>query len=143
MLLNALTNPLQIGLDENDNLIKSIESSQEASEALPVLLDEILAEFRLTKLVYANGPGSYMGIKISYISLKTLSVVQNLPLFAVSAFELNGYAPIRANNALCFVYEKGEISLQKAVAGKFVLPANLSALNLQENNEPFYFLDAV
>ena len=143
MLLNALTNPLQIGLYENDNLIKSIESSQKASEALPVLLDEILAEFRLTKLVYANGPGSYMGIKISYISLKTLSVVQNLPLFAVSAFELNGYAPIRANNALCFVYEKGEISLQKAVAGKFVLPANLSALNLQENNEPFYFLDAV
>ena len=108
-----------------------------------MLLDEILAEFRLTKLVYANGPGSYMGIKISYISLKTLSVVQNLPLFAVSAFELNGYAPIRANNALCFVYEKGEISLQKAVAGEFVLPANLSALNLQENNAPFYFLDAV
>lgn len=143
MLLNALTNPLQIGLYENDNLIKSIESSQKASEALPVLLDEILAEFRLTKLVYANGPGSYMGIKISYISLKTLSVVQNLPLFAVSAFELNGYAPIRANNALCFVYEKGEISLQKAVAGEFVLPANLSALNLQENNAPFYFLDAV
>ena len=143
MLLNALTNPLQIGLYENDNLIKSIESSQKASEALPVLLDEILAEFRLTKLVYANGPGSYMGIKISYISLKTLSVVQNLPLFAVSAFELNGYAPIRANNALCFVYEKGEISLQKAVAGEFVLPANLSALNLQENNAQFYFLDAV
>lgn len=108
-----------------------------------MLLDEILAEFSLTKLVYANGPGSYMGIKISFTSLKTLSIVKNLPLFAISAFELNGYAPIRANNALCFVYEKGEISLQKASAGEFVLPANLSALNLQENNEPFYFLDAV
>ena len=108
-----------------------------------MLLDEILAEFECEKLIYANGPGSYMGIKISFLSLKTLSIVKNVPLFAVSAFELNDYAPIRANNALCFVYEKGEISLQEAKAGEFFLPPNLSALKLQSDNAPFYFLDAV
>lgn len=108
-----------------------------------MLLAQILAEFECEKLIYANGPGSYMGIKISYLSLKTLSVVKNLPLFAVSAFELNDYAPIRANNALCFVYEKGKISLQKAVAGEFALPPTLSKLNLQSDNAPFYFLNAV
>lgn len=67
----------------------------------------------------------------------------NLPLFAVSAFELNDYAPIRANNALCFVYDKGQIALQKAVAGEFALPKNLKGLNLSSDNAPFYFLDAV
>ncbi len=143
MLLNALANPLQIGLYEDDILIKRYESSQKASEALPVLLNEILAEFEVQRLIYANGPGSYMGIKISYVSLKTLSIVQNLPLFAVCAFELNDYAPIRANNALCFVYEKGQIALQKATAGEFALPANLSGLSLSSDNAPFYFLDAV
>lgn len=143
MLLNALANPLLIGLYEDDKLIKRYESEQKASEALPALLAQILAEFKCERLIYANGPGSYMGIKISYLSLKALSVVENLPLFAVSAFELNDYAPIRANNALCFVYENGAISLQKAVAGEFALPLNLSKLNLQSDNAPFYYLNAV
>lgn len=143
MLLNALANPLLIGLYEKDVLIKSYESNQKTSEALPALLEEILTEFKLEKLIYANGPGSYMGIKISYLSLKTLSIVKNLPLFAVSAFELNNYAPIRANNNLCFVYDKGQISLQKACAGEFFLPKCLKDLNLQSDNAPFYFLDAV
>lgn len=142
-MLNALANPLLIGLYEDNTLIKSYENEQKASEALPVLLEEILAKFELEKLIYANGPGSYMGIKISFLSLKTLSIVKNLPLFAVSAFELNDYAPIRANNHLCFVYDKGKISLQKASAGEFFLPKCLKELNLQSDNAPFYFLDAV
>lgn len=142
-MLNALANPLLIGLYEDNALIKSYESEQKASEALPVLLEKILAEFELEKLIYANGPGSYMGIKISFLSLKTLSIVKNLPLFAVSAFELNDYTPIRANNNLCFVYDQGKISLQKASAGEFFLPKCLKELNLQSDNAPFYFLDAV
>lgn len=108
-----------------------------------MILNEILAEFSLERLIYANGPGSYMGIKISYLSLKTLSIVLDVPLFAVSAFELNDYKPIKANNDLCFVYENGEIVLKKACAGEFFLPSSLKGLNLSKKNEPFYFLDAV
>lgn len=132
-----------IGLYEKDRLIKSFQSEQKASEALPLLLSEILAEFELERLVYANGPGSYMGIKVSYLSLKTLSIVKNIPLFAVSAFELNDFKPIRANKALSFVYENGQIALQEAVEGEFFLPKSLKSLNLQSDNEPFYFLNAV
>lgn len=143
LLLNALASPIQLGLYKDDMLFKRYESDEKASEFLPVILEQILAEFSLKRLIYANGPGSFMGIKISFISLKTLSIVLNLPLFAVSAFELNDYAPIRANNALCFVYNKGQIALQKAVAGEFALPKNLKGLNLSSDNAPFYFLDAV
>lgn len=142
-MLNALDKPISIGLYENDLLIKSIQSEQKASEAVPILLSEILADFELERLIYANGPGSYMGIKISFLSLKTLSIVKNLPLFAVSAFELNHFAPIRANKNLCFVYNDGAISLQKGLVGEFFLPQCLKSLNLRSDNEPFYFLNAV
>ncbi len=143
LLLNALASPIQLGLYKDDMLVKCYESDEKASEFLPVILEQILAEFSLKRLIYANGPGSFMGIKISFVSLKTLSIVLNLPLFAVSAFELNDYAPIRANNSLCFVYDKGQIALQKAVAGEFALPKTLKGLNLSSDNAPFYFLDAV
>lgn len=132
-----------IGLYDNDVLIKKIKSEDKFSEALPVMLDEILKQYKLSRLVYANGPGSYMGIKISYLSLKTLSIVFDIPLFAISAFELNKNAPIKANKDLSFVMENGKISLQKLPCGEFFLPADLKALNLKEDNLPFYFLDAV
>ncbi len=40
------------------------------------ILDELLKEYDFTSLIYANGPGSYMGIKISYVGLSTLSIVK-------------------------------------------------------------------
>ena len=143
LLLNALANPILLGLYENDTLQKRFESGEKASEFLPVILEQILREFTLSRLIYANGPGSYMGIKISYISLKTLSIVRGLPLLAVSAFELNGNEPIRANNNLCFVRQGADIVLRQCEAGEFFLPHNLNGLNFSENNEPFYVLGAV
>ncbi len=143
LLLNALASPILLGLYEDEILQKRFESSEKASEFLPVILEQILREFTLERLIYANGPGSYMGIKISYISLKTLSIVRGLPLLAVSAFELNNNAPIRANNNLCFVRQGENIVLKECEAGEFFLPHNLKGLNLSDNNEPFYVLSAV
>lgn len=88
LLLNALASPIRLGLYKDDELFKRYESDEKASEFLPVILEQILAEFSLKRLIYANGPGSFMGIKISFVSLKTLSIVLNLPLFAVSALSL-------------------------------------------------------
>lgn len=141
LLLNALSKPLMLGIYEKNQLIKQYESQKRASEAIPELLQEVLQSFKLERLIYANGPGSYMGIKISYVSLKTLSIVKNIPLFATSAFTLNNFSPIAANNHFCFVYDEGEISLQKTVAGEFFLPQNLQKISLSEDNLPFYFLD--
>ena len=132
-----------IGLYEDDKLIREYKKEEKVSEALPILLDEILKGYKLKKLYYANGPGSYMGIKLSYLSLKTLSIVLKIPLFAVSAFELNGYKAISANKNFCFVYEEGKISLKKVASADFFLPQNLSSLKLEKDNLPFYFLDVI
>ncbi|MCH5336237.1 MAG: tRNA threonylcarbamoyladenosine biosynthesis protein TsaB [Campylobacter sp.] len=132
-----------LGIYENQELIKSYESEEKADEFVPKILQILLKEFEFSSLVYANGPGSFMGIKISYVSLKTLSLVKNIPLFAVSAFELNGFKPISANKNLCFVWKDSKIILEKNTPANFFLPQNLQELNLKNDNLPFYFLDAV
>lgn len=78
-----------------------------------------MQKYDFTDLIYANGPGSYMGIKISYVSLKTLSIIKNIPLFAISAFELNNYGPISANKNFCFVYKQDQIILEQNTPAKF------------------------
>lgn len=132
-----------IGIYQDDKLVKSIESEEKASEFVPKNLKILLKEFSFDELIYANGPGSYMGIKISYVSLRTLSIVKNIPLFAISAFELNNNQPIAAHKNMCFVKKEDEIILEENTAGEFFLPPNLSKLNKKDDNLPFYFLSAI
>ncbi|MBF7044694.1 tRNA threonylcarbamoyladenosine biosynthesis protein TsaB [Campylobacter volucris] len=133
-----------LGVYENENLLELIENDLKVSEILPKIMQEILLKYELEKLIYVHGPGSYMGIKISYVSFKTLAIVKNIPLLAINAFELNNNKPIPANKHLCFVKnEKGDICLQKAQAGKFFMPQSLKNFNLSEDNTPFYVLDAI
>ncbi|KAA6226275.1 MULTISPECIES: tRNA threonylcarbamoyladenosine biosynthesis protein TsaB [unclassified Campylobacter] len=132
-----------LGIYQNDTLIKSYESDEKASEWLPCILEKLLKKYEFSSLIYANGPGSYMGIKISYVCLKTLSIVKNIPLLAVNAFELNNFGPICANKNLCFVYKDKEIILEKNTPSKFFLPKNLKELNQDNDNLPLYFLDEV
>ncbi|BEJ72440.1 tRNA threonylcarbamoyladenosine biosynthesis protein TsaB [Campylobacter coli] len=142
-MLNALSKPLMIGIYQDDKLVKSIESEEKASEFVSKILKILLKEFSFDELIYANGPGSYMGIKISYVSLRTLSIVKNIPLFAISAFELNNNQPIAAHKNMCFVKKEDEIILEENTAGEFFLPPNLSKLNKKDDNLPFYFLSAI
>ncbi|AJC90123.1 N6-L-threonylcarbamoyladenine synthase, TsaB subunit [Campylobacter subantarcticus LMG 24374] len=144
MLLNAIAKPLMLGIYENDVLIKTIESDLKVSEVLPKILQDLLLQYELEKLIYAHGPGSYMGIKISYISFKTLAIIKSIPLKAISAFELNNNTPIAANKHLCFVKkDDDEIILKKTQAGIFFMPQSLKGLNFSKENTPFYILDAI
>ncbi|MGH2267705.1 tRNA threonylcarbamoyladenosine biosynthesis protein TsaB [Campylobacter taeniopygiae] len=142
-MLNALSKPLMLGIYQNNFLVKSITSDEKASEFIPKILQELLQDFTFDELIYANGPGSFMGIKISYVSLRTLSIVKNIPLFAISAFELNNNQPISAHKEMCFVKKEDQIVLEKTVSGEFILPSNLSKLNKKDDNLPFYFLPAI
>ena len=94
-------------------------------------------------MIYANTPGSFMGIKLSYIILKTLSLTLNFPLFALSGFELNNFSPIRAHKNLSFIYQNGEILLEKAEPKPLNLPQNLSNLNKNSDILPNYIIGAI
>lgn len=132
-----------LGIYQNDELVKDLTSDEKASEFIPKILKNLLKKYDFNELIYANGPGSYMGIKISYVSLSTLSIVKSIPLFAVNAFEFNDYKPICANKNLCFVYKEGKIILEKNSPLPFFLPKNLKKLNRNNDNLPFYFLDVL
>jgi len=67
ILLIALSSPILIGVYENRQLIDSIESKEKSSDVLPLLFDELLKKYEVQNLFYANGPGSFMAIKIAYI----------------------------------------------------------------------------
>ncbi|MCV3551109.1 tRNA threonylcarbamoyladenosine biosynthesis protein TsaB [Campylobacter sp. CNRCH_2013_0855] len=133
-----------LGIYENDVLIKTIKDDLKVSEVLPKILQDLLSQYEFEKLIYVHGPGSYMGIKISYVSFKTLAIVKNIPLKAISAFELNNNAPIAANKHLCFVKkDDDEVVLEKTQAGSFFMPQSLKDLNFSKENTPFYVLDAI
>ncbi len=146
LLLIALTSPIKIGIYEDAILIKSIESDKKSSDILPTLYKEILQEYDVQKLLYANGPGSFMAIKVAYIFLKSLSILKKIPLFATSAFNFNENTPIKAIGKLHFVKVASEIKTQKletAPEVKFRLPAQLDYSEFTSNATPLYIIGAV
>ncbi|WP_082255648.1 glycoprotease [Campylobacter geochelonis] len=140
----SLASPVLIGIYENEILIKTLSSDEKSSEFIIEAIEEILQKYQISEIIYANGPGSFMGIKVAYVILKTLSIVKSCPMYAVSGFELNGNQPIRANKNLSFVLEKDfSISLKKVEPVNFELPKDLSNLNKFDDILPNYIIDAV
>ena len=144
ILVLTLCKPAIVAIYENDVLVQELSNENPASDFLIEAIDYILKNYDLKSIVYANGPGSFMGIKVAYVILKTLSITRNLPLYAVSGFELNGNSPIKANKNLSFVLkDNGEIILKKVEAKEFKIPSNLSKLNKTNDILPNYIIDAV
>ncbi|MDA3058074.1 glycoprotease [Campylobacter sp. VBCF_05 NA6] len=130
--------------EKNDKILEFFSApGQKADEFLVEKFSQILKEYKISELIYANTPGSFMGIKVSFVMLKTLSIALNLPLYAVSGFELNGFLPIRANKAFSYIYENGEIKMAKLEPAPMKLPQNLSTLNKSNDILPNYIIDAV
>lgn len=143
VLVVSLSTPLIIGVYIDDVLEREILTYDKASEALVDIFDCLLKEFEISRIIYTNGPGSFMGIKVAYTILRTISIVRDMKFEAVSGFELNGLGAIKANKNMSFILENGEILIKKAVPVKFKLPLNLSSLQLEKSTLPNYILGAV
>ena len=141
-MVASLASPLLAGVYEDGVLTREIRSEEHASEGLVRILRDF--KFEINGIIYANGPGSFMGLKVAYVILRTFCLAKNIKFESVSGFELNGGAPIRANKAFCFARgANGEINLVKAQAGEFKLPRELSNLNRSEDVLPNYVIGAV
>jgi len=143
----ALGSPIQVGVyDKHGDLIEAITSDKVGSDALPEIFDELLQRYQFGRLIYANGPGSFMGIKVTYLFLKTLSILQKIPLFALDGFFFNENHPIKAVGKLYFVKNSNTISLsplEQPILRAFELPRNIDAKNFNTDNAPYYGIDAV
>jgi len=146
ILLIALSSPIQIGIYENNKLVDTISSSAKSSEVLPGLYKNIFKKYSVEKLFYANGPGSFMAIKVAYIFLKSMSILKKIPLFATDAFYFNKNEPIKAIGKLCFVKISSEIKTQKleiAPSMEFKLPDVLDYNEFSTTATPLYGIGAV
>ena len=146
VVLVALTSPIKIGIYEQNRLIELIESQERSSDVLPQLYRDIFQKYEVEKLFYANGPGSFMAIKIAYIFLKSMSVLKKIPLFATDAFYFNANTPIKAIGKLHFVKIASEIKTQKleiAPDVTFSLPDVLDYNEFSTTSTPLYMISAV
>jgi tRNA A37 threonylcarbamoyladenosine modification protein TsaB len=146
LLFITLSSPVHIGVYENNKLIERIISQEKSSEVLPKLFSELSQKYEIKKLFYANGPGSFMAIKIAYIFLKSMSILKNIPLFATDAFSFNENQPIKAIGKLFFVKISSEIKTQKleiAPSLNFKLPDVLDYSEFNTTTTPLYGIGAV
>ncbi|MDD3476332.1 MAG: hypothetical protein PHI38_05645 [Sulfurimonas sp.] len=142
----TLSSPILIGIYENAKLIKTISSEEKSSEILPIIFSEISKQYSVKSLFYANGPGSFMAIKIAYIFLKSMSILKNIPLYATDAFYFNENQPIKAIGKLYFVKISSEIKTQKLETvpkTKFTLRDVLDYSEFSTTNTPLYGIEAV
>ncbi|OHE15966.1 MAG: hypothetical protein A2525_11820 [Sulfurimonas sp. RIFOXYD12_FULL_36_11] len=146
LLFITLSSPIKIGIYEDNKLIESLETYEKSSDVLPKIFDELSRKYLIKKLFYANGPGSFMAIKIAYIFLKSMSVLKNIPLFATDAFYFNKNQPIKAIGKLYFVKISSEIKTQKlemAPEADFMLPDVLDYSEFSTTATPLYGIGAV
>lgn len=142
----TLSSPILVGVYEDNELIDSIKSDEKSSECLPILFDKLAKTYDIKALFYANGPGSFMAIKIAYIFLKSISIIKNIPLYATDAFYFNKNQPIKAIGKLFFVKISSEIKTEKfkeAPKGNFELPKVLNVNDFSQETTPLYSIDAV
>ena len=146
VLLIALSSPIQIGIYESNTLVETVVSEKKSSDILPSIFKSIFQKYDVENLLYANGPGSFMAIKVAYIFLKSMSILKKIPLLATDAFYFNKNEPIKAIGKLCFVKINLEIKTQKlenVPSGKFMLPDVLDYNEFKKITTPLYSIGAV
>lgn len=146
LLILSVASPLQIGVYEEGVLIDERKSTLKTSEILLPLITELLETYHVKQIVYTRGPGSYMAIKLTYIMLKTIEIVEGIRCLGCSAFALNGGQPVKAVGNLYFIKEKETIITKKfeePVSTSFMLPHSIHDLEIDEESTPEYMLPAV
>jgi len=137
---------MQIGLYKDDKLVEVKEFEGLTSDILLPILQDLIKNYDISKFIYTSGPGSHMATKITYVLLKTINLIKDIPVFAISAFNLNGNKPIKALGKLYFIKEKENIITKKfdiKIEETFFMPQNLKEVNILKNNEPNYYIGAV
>ncbi len=146
LLVLATTTPLSIGVYKDGMLIDERSSERKTSEMLLPLLEELMGVYDVKQIIYTRSPGSYMAIKLTYITLKTIEIVRGIQCLGCSTFALNDGKPVKAIGNLYFIKEKETIITKKfeePVDTSFVLPYSIHDLEVDEESTPAYLLPAV
>jgi len=144
----SISNTILVGVYENNKLTNTYEAKGKTSEVLPWIFNNSLKKYNIKNIYYVNGPGSYMAIKVAYIFLKTLSIVNGIELKATDGFCFNKNSPIKALGKKYFIKDKnGNINVdfidEAEKINDFELPEILNENLFSINSLPTYNLPAV
>ncbi len=148
VLVISIANPILVGIYIDDKLVETIKEDGKTSDVLPMIFKIILNKYDIEEILYVNGPGSFMAIKVAYIFLKTLCITNNIVLKASDGFNFNNNSPIKAlAKKYFFKDENGKIELKllekDTIIEDFSLPNILNLNNFSEDSLPNYNLPAV
>ncbi|HHD82314.1 MAG TPA: hypothetical protein ENK82_06620 [Campylobacterales bacterium] len=146
ILIISISSPLLIGVYEDGKLIERVENDGKTSDVLLKILMDLTSKYNYKRVVYTSGPGSYMAIKLTYVTLRTLEVLGEISFDACEAFDVNQLNPIKAMGKLYFIKENNTIITKKfdeALEQRFELPSMLSEVTILDDNKPLYILPAV
>lgn len=141
-----LSTPILIGVYQEGELLETFSSQEYSSEALPLLFREILEKYEIENIVYTQGPGSFMAIKVAYIFLRSLCIINDIRLLATPAFTFNKNGPIKAFGKLYFMNDNGTITTKKfdePQNAPFELPKKINLSDYSKETAPLYVLPAV
>jgi hypothetical protein len=145
-LVIALSSPVLVGIYKDGYLVEEIKNEGMSSDVLAEIFDSLLKRYTFSTFIYAKGPGSFMGIKVTYLFLKTLSITKKVPLLATDAFFFNQNSPIKAVGKLYFVKNSSTIEVVPLNSPEIIgyeLPQNIDLEKFDSDNLPFYGIDAV
>jgi len=148
VLVISISSPILVGIYKDNNLVETISKEGKTSDILPDIFDDILQKYSITSILYANGPGSYMAIKVAYIFLKTLCITKNLNFKATDAFYFNDNSPIKAlGKKYFFKAQNDKITIDFLNDGEkikeFILPNKLNMSIFKDDTLPNYNLPVV
>ena len=147
ILVITISNPLLIGIYEDNKLIKEYKLDGKTSDLLPNLFEKLLKEYEINRIIYVNSPGSFMAIKIAYIFLKTISISKNIELVASEGFSFNENSPIKALGKKYFIKDENKIKVdfleKDCIIRDFKLPMCIEKYNFNKETLPIYNLPAV
>jgi tRNA A37 threonylcarbamoyladenosine modification protein TsaB len=146
LVVIAIESPLLIGVYVDEAIFQTIEVDGQTSEVLPIQFEKLMREYHINRVLFANGPGSFMAIKISYIFLKTLATTTGIELFGADGFYFNGNRPIKAMNSMCFVKSGEDIKIERVEdfeKSSFQLPERFRVEEYSKDIEPLYILPAI
>lgn len=148
VLVISLADPILVGVYKNELLIDSYSKEGKTSDVLPLIFEQILAKYNLKNLLYTNGPGSYMSIKISYIFLKTLCVVKGIDIYGADGFLFNQNTPIKALGKKYFFKDNDDKIIidfinKDSIIQSFQLPNKIKMNQFEKDLLPSYNLPAV
>ncbi len=146
IILVSVSSPILLGIYINNKLLKKFETSGKTSDVLFDVFFDIMSEYSISRIFYANGPGNFSSIKLTHIFLQTLKIIEDVELFCVDSFYFTKDNFIEAYGRIHFFKENNDIKTIKLEVKKsavFELPDIIDSAKFSNSCFPLYVLPAV